>query len=277
VPVDAASTRSRPDLSLEGRTAVVTGATRGIGRAVARALAAAGARVVLVGRSTEDRPNSTLPGTLEAAVAGLREAGAEVMAIQADMGSPEDTQRVIDETIDAYGGCDLLVNNAAFMPSGPVLSSPSHRWSNVLRINAVAPLQLCQGFVPGMLDRGFGRVLNVSSGASVAAPPDLFFYGASKACLDRLTLALDAEAGGRGVTFNSVQVGAVATEQFRYSAGAGILERQGTGIAEAPFDPADVADAFVWLLRQPDGFSGQVVTFPDLVDLGALRLPTGTS
>ncbi len=122
----------------------------------------------------------------------------------------------------------MLVNNAAFVPSGPILEMPSRRWLSVLRINAVAPLQLIQGFGPGMRDRRGGRVLNVSSAASVSSPPDLFMYGSSKAILDRLTTDLHVEAGGGGVAFNAVRVGAVATEQWHYSNKSGILDRQGT-------------------------------------------------
>lgn len=260
---------SSTDETLAGRVAVVTGATRGIGRAVARALAAADARLVLVGRSTNEHPNSTLPGTLEEAAEELRASGAEVLTINADLGSPDDTDRIAETTLAAFGGCDILVNNAAFMPSGPVLGMPSRRWLAILRINAVAPLQLCQALVPGMFERGWGRVLNVSSGASNGGPPDLFMYGSSKHCLDRLTVSLHAEAGGRGVAFNAVQVGTVATEMYFHSAQTGILERQGT-VIERIFDPAAVADAFVWLLRQPADYSGRVLTFDDLIALDVL-------
>ncbi|MBW8826009.1 MAG: SDR family oxidoreductase [Acidobacteria bacterium] len=266
------STIDADEGDLAGRVAVVTGATRGIGRAVARTLAAAGARVVVVGRSTNEHPNSTLPGTLEEAAEELRGIGADVLAVNADLGSPEETDRVVDETLSAFGRCDILVNNAAFMPSGPVLGMPSRRWLAILRINAVAPLQLCQSLVPGMLERGWGRVLNVSSGASNGGPPDLFMYGSSKQCLDRLTVNLHAEAGDRGVAFNAVQVGAVATEMHLYSAQAGILERQGT-VVEKTFDPAAVADAFLWLLRQPSPYSGHVLSFDDLIALGVLSPP----
>jgi NAD(P)-dependent dehydrogenase (short-subunit alcohol dehydrogenase family) len=260
-----------PAGSLEGRVAVVTGATRGIGRATARALGRQGARLVLVGRSTSEHPNRVLPGTLEEAQDEFQREGLDVVTIEADLGSPEDTQEIVDTTLGSWGGCDVLINNAAFMPSGPILEMPSRRWLAVLRINAVAALQLIQGFVPGMLERGWGRVLNVSSGASTGSPPDLFMYGSSKALVDRLTTDLHAEVGGRGVAFNAVRVGAVATEQWHYSNDSGILERQGTGREAQVFEPSDVADAFVWLVGRSSEFSGRVLSFDDLVELGALQ------
>jgi NAD(P)-dependent dehydrogenase (short-subunit alcohol dehydrogenase family) len=266
-----------PAESLEGRVAVVTGATRGIGRATAVALGRQGARLVLVGRSTSEHPNRVLPGTLEEARAEFRREGLDAVTIEADLGSPDDTQRVVDTTLDSLGRCDVLVNNAAFMPSGPILEMPSRRWLAVLRINAVAALQLIQGFVPGMLEREWGRVLNVSSGASTGAPPDLFMYGSSKALVDRLTTDLHDEAGARGVAFNAVRVGAVATEQWHYSNDSGVLERQGTGRDSQVFDPSDVASAFVWLVGQPPELSGRVLSFDDLVELGALRPPAGVA
>ncbi len=259
--------------SLDGRVAVVTGATRGIGKATAMALGRRGVRLVLVGRSTAEQPNRVLPGTLEQAQDHFRRNGLDAITVEADLASPEDTGRIIEATFDAFGRCDILVNNAAFMPSGPILQMPSRRWLSVLRINAVAALQLIQGFVPGMLQRGWGRVLNVSSGASTGSPPDLFMYGSSKTLLDRLTSSLHEEAGGHGVAFNAVRVGAVATEQWHYSNGSGILERQGAGQDSLVFDPDSVAEAFVWLMQQPGERSGDVLDFDNLIDLGVLEPP----
>jgi NAD(P)-dependent dehydrogenase (short-subunit alcohol dehydrogenase family) len=262
-----------PAGSLAGRVAVVTGATRGIGRATARSLGRRGAQLVLVGRSTAERPNRVLPGTLEEAGEEFRADGLEAITVAADLGSPEDTERILEATLGSFGRCDVLVNNAAFMPSGPILKMPWRRWQSVLRINAVAALQLIQGFVPGMLEREWGRVLNVSSGASTGAPADLFMYGSSKTLVDRLTIDLHAEAGGSGVAFNAVRVGAVATEQWHYSNSSGILDRQGTGRDGAVFDPAAVGEAFAWLIEQPGDWSGQVLTFEDLIERGALQPP----
>lgn len=255
---------------LDGKVAVITGATRGIGRATARALGQRGASVVLVGRSTTEHRNRVLPGTLEEAREELTGEGIDVVTVPADLGSPEDTDRVVELTLAELGRCDVLVNNAAFMPSGPILEMPSRRWQAVFRINAVAPLQLIQGFAPGMFERGWGRVLNVSSAASLGGPPDLCIYGSSKAALDRLTTDLHVEAGGKGVAFNAVQVGAVGTEQWHYANEASILDRQGTSADEPVYDPGAVAEAFAWLILQPSDHGGHVHSFEDLIGLGAL-------
>lgn len=260
---------------LDGKVALITGATRGIGRATAHALGRRGASVVLVGRSTAEHRNRVLPGTLEEAAAALTAEGIDVLTIPADLASPEDTDHVIERTIAERGGCDILVNNAAFMPSGPLLEMPSRRWLAVFRINAVAPLQLIQGFAPGMFERRWGRILNVSSGASAGGPPDLSMYGSSKTALDRLTTDLAVEIRGRGVAVNAVQVGAVATEQWHYANESSILERQGTKPGGPVYRPEAVADAFTWLIAQDSDRSGQIYTFADLIALGALE-PTAT-
>lgn len=121
-----------------------------------------------------------------------------------------------------------------------------------------------------MFERGWGRVLNVSSGAAVQAPPDLFVYGSTKSALDRLTLDLHNEAAGRGVAFNAVRVGAVATEQWQYASRSKILERQGTETDTPVYDPIAVAEAFAWILERPADESGSVYSFDDLIRLGAL-------
>jgi NAD(P)-dependent dehydrogenase (short-subunit alcohol dehydrogenase family) len=263
--------------SLAGRVAVVTGATRGIGRATARSLGQRGARLVLVGRSTTEHPNRVLPGTLEEAGDEFQSEGLEATTVAADLGSADDTERILEATLGSFGRCDVLVNNAAFMPSGPILKMPWRRWQSVLRINAVAALQLIQGFVPGMLERQWGRVLNVSSGASTGAPADLFMYGSSKTLLDRLTTDLHAEAGGHGVAFNAVRVSAVATEQWHYANDSGILDRQGTGPDAAVFNPAAVGEAFAWLIEQPGECSGHLFSFNELIERGALQPPSVVS
>lgn len=264
-----------PDVgALDGRVAVVTGSTRGIGRATARALGRRGARVVLVGRSTAESPNRVLEGTLEQAADELTAIGVEVLTVAADLASPEDTDRIVDATLDRFGRCDVLVNNAAFMPSGSILEMPSRRWLAVLRINAVAALQLIQGFVPGMTGRSWGRVLNVSSLSSGGASPDLFMYGSSKTLLDRLTTDLDVETGGHGVAFNAVRVGAVATEQWNYASQSQILERQGTGPGEPLFEPEAVGEAFAALILKPSEWSGHVLTFEELIAMGVLAPAT---
>src|SRR6516225_4748273 len=109
---------------LDGAVAVVTGSTRGIGRAVASALGRAGADVVVVGRSGSASPDPRLPGTVDEMVAELATEGVEALAIQADLSDPDLTERIVERSLAWRGRCDVLVNNAAFTSNGPIMSVP---------------------------------------------------------------------------------------------------------------------------------------------------------
>src|SRR5262245_15845595 len=149
------------EFDLNGAVVVITGATRGIGREAAFVFGRAGAHVVIVGRTTDEAPNALLPGTLESVVAELEAEGIDARAVRADLLDEEQTQSIVDQTLAAYGRCDVLVNNAAYTSNGPILQVPYGRWQKAMRMQVIAPLQLAQGFVPGMLERGVGLVLYI--------------------------------------------------------------------------------------------------------------------
>ena len=140
--------------SLQGAVAVVTGATRGIGRATADVLGRAGADVVVVGRSTRDRPDKFAAGTLEDVVEELAGDGIAALGVQADLTVAEQVDDVVIKTMEWRGRCDVLVNSVAYASNGPILSVPSHRWHLGFQAQVITPIQLCQGFVPGMLESG---------------------------------------------------------------------------------------------------------------------------
>lgn len=263
---------------LAGAVAVVTGATRGLGRATATALADAGARVVVVGRSTHDAPHRMLPGTLEEAAADLRDRGAEVLAVQADLNQRDDAQRVVDEVLAWAGRCDVLVCNASYTPAGDFFAVPASRWTTGWNITVLSSVILLQGFLPGMLERGRGRVTAVGSRAArYAAEPAPgstegedsqvpLLYGVSKAALERLIVGLHDSYGGRGVSFTNLRSGPFASESFEVMSGptgfAGAKDRVNT--------PAEVAAALRWLITQPESLSGHIVDFPWLQARGVL-------
>ena len=163
---DTMTAGSDDTFELDGAVCVVTGATRGIGRVTARTLGAAGAHVVIVGRSTRERPDSFAPGTLEEVEAELAEQDVPVLAVQADLTDPAQVDLVIERTFEWRGRCDVLVNNAAYTSNGSILKVPPRRWQTGFQMQVATPLQLCQAFVPGMLERHNGRVLNVGTRAA---------------------------------------------------------------------------------------------------------------
>jgi gluconate 5-dehydrogenase len=251
---------------LRGEVAVVTGATRGIGRQTALALGKAGARVVVVGRTRNDAPHPVLPGTLESVVGELEALGVEARPIQADLTDGEATQRIVDQTLDWYGRCDVLINNAAFTSNGGILDVPWRRWERGFRAQVIAPLQLVQGFVPGMLERGVGRVVNVSSEAAISLDSGVALYSVTKQAMERLNDYLHHELGGQGVSFNVLRIDVgVTTETWRYvydTQGAEVATLGGT-VTETT-TPEQVASQIEWMVRQPVSWSGNIMRCRDV-------------
>lgn len=192
--------------TLDGRVALVTGAGRGIGRATALALGDAGARVALVSRTRAE---------LEEVAATLGAAGAETPAvIVADMRDPAQIGEAVRSTVAKLGPAEILVNNAAVVwPLGPTTTLDPLRWEEAFQINVFAVLRLTQEVLPAMLDLGWRRIVNVSSGI-VAVPGAMVganAYVAGKAALEAHSLNLAAELHDTGVTVNAFRPGAVDT------------------------------------------------------------------
>jgi citronellol/citronellal dehydrogenase len=199
---------------LAGRRALVTGASRGIGAAVARRLAAEGADVALVARTLDAHP--TLPGSLRETAAAVEAHGRRVAVVVADLSDPEDRDRVVPEAVAGLGGpLDVLVNNAAAAIYQPLLDYPLRRRRLTFELNVHAPLDLAQAAVPAMVERGEGWVVNLTSASAKHTPGPPYpadglrstigIYGASKAALDRVTNALAVELEGTGVRVNAVE------------------------------------------------------------------------
>ncbi len=192
----------------QGRRAVVTGASRGIGAAIAEQLAADGADVAIVARTAEQHP--TLAGSLSSTAERMRAHGGKVAVIVADLGADSDRARIIPEAEQGLGGpIEILVNNAAAAIYQPLATYPLRRRKVVFEVNVHAPLDLAQAVIPGMLAAGEGWIVNVSSATArmvfTSDTARLAVYGASKAALNQLTLALAAELSGTGIRINTVE------------------------------------------------------------------------
>jgi len=190
-------------------TVVITGASRGLGAALAETVAQRGANLVLCARGGED---------LEAVAERCRVHGAQVVALTADVSDARDVERLASTALDRFGVVDILVNNASSLGPTPLpqlSDAPAGLFDEVLRTNVVGPLRLTQALIGGMLLRQRGLVVNISSDAAVTGYPGWGLYGASKAALDALTRSWSAELEGTGVRVISIDPGDMDTAMHR--------------------------------------------------------------
>ncbi len=195
-------------IDLKGRTALVTGSTQGIGAAIATGLARAGARVGVNGRS---------PGRVEEAVERLRgEApGADLVPVAADVTGDEGAR----QAVDALGQVDILVNNLGIFESADPLEISDEEWLRYFEVNVLSAVRLTRLVLPGMTERGWGRVQNIASDSAIVIPAEMIHYGMSKTALLAVGRGFAKQAAGTGVTVNSVIAGPTHTggvEDFVY-------------------------------------------------------------
>lgn len=188
---------------LRGRVAAVTGASSGVGRTLAEALASHGAAVVLIARR-RDR--------LEEAVAAIEAAGARAAYLEADLATREGIARCIQDASRAFGPPEILVNAAGINLRQPASEITDQDWDTTLGINLKVPFMLARGLVPDMKVKGWGRVINVASLQSVRAFPNSIAYGASKGGIVQLTRAMAEEWSRHGIACNAIAPGLFPTE-----------------------------------------------------------------
>ncbi len=197
----------------EGRTALVTGASRGIGAAIAERLAAEGADVVVVARTVDAHDH--LPGSLNETLARCRRYGTRVEAIAADLADGDDRATIVPRALELFDGrLDILVNNAAAAMYAPLSTFPLKRRRIIYEVNVHAPIDLAQAAVPQMIERGEGWIVNLTSASATHAPgppydmsgvsTTIAVYGSSKAALDRITNGYAVELWGSGVRINTI-------------------------------------------------------------------------
>jgi 3-hydroxybutyrate dehydrogenase len=208
---------------LHGRCAVVTGGGRGIGRQVARDLAAAGARVALAARTLAE---------VEAAAAEIRAAGGAALAVRADVARADDVRALFQQARAELGPASILVSAAGVAPSAPLVKTSDEVWHQALETNLSGPFYCLREALPAMVEAGWGRVVNVASIAARTGAPYIAAYAASKHGLLGLTRCAALEVATRGVTVNAVCPGYVDTPMV--DAGiARIVEKTGIPAAEA--------------------------------------------
>lgn len=220
-----------PTIDLAGKVAIVTGGTRGLGRDIAAALAAAGCKVAICGRNAPE----SVPANIEFHAVDVRD--------------PDAARAFVDEVVARHGRLDILVNNAGGSPAGKVEAASPRFIDAILKLNLVAPLYLAQAAHHHMAVAGGGSIVNIASVSGIRPSPETALYGAAKAGLLNLTQTLAQEWGGVGIRVNAIIAGLMATENAEATYGdeaaqAAVaasmpLGRMGTG--------QDLAGAVLWL------------------------------
>jgi NAD(P)-dependent dehydrogenase (short-subunit alcohol dehydrogenase family) len=191
------------NFDLTDKVALITGASRGIGLAIAEAYAIAGARVVLTSRKQD---------ALDTAAEEIGQAGGKALAIAAHTGDTEAVDNLVTRVVDEWGGIDILVNNAATNPHfGPFLSAEESHWDKILDVNVKGYFRLAKACIPIMRIRGRGKIINMASVAGLEPQPMMGVYCVSKAAVLMLTKVLAAEVGADNIQVNAIAPGFIKT------------------------------------------------------------------
>ncbi|MDO9711922.1 3-hydroxybutyrate dehydrogenase [Paracraurococcus lichenis] len=233
---DGTCPRLPMERTLQGRVALITGSSGGIGLGIARALAARGAGLMLNGR----RPAAEMADLCQALEAL---AAAPVHYLAADVGHPQASQRMTNMALEIFGRIDILVNNAGVQHVAPVGEFPIERWDDIIATNLTAAFLATRAVLPGMTARGWGRIVNIASAHALVGSPFKSAYVAAKHGLLGLTRVVALEAAEAGVTCNAVCPGYVRTP---------LVERQVAAQARAHGVAEDVVIRDVLLAQQPN-------------------------
>jgi 3-oxoacyl-[acyl-carrier protein] reductase len=227
---------------LKNKVAVITGASKGIGAAIAKHFAAEGAKVVVNYASSKESADEV--------VKDITDKGGIAIAIQADVSKEADVNRLFDATNTAFGGLDILVNNAVYQGYAPIELISLESFHSSFNVNVLGPILTIQAALKLFGDNG-GNIINISSGASKMPLPAASLYSATKAALDAITVSLSKELGAKNIRINSILPGATETEG---ATAAGVIagsEYERMFIANTPLGrrgkPDDIAKAAVFL------------------------------
>jgi NAD(P)-dependent dehydrogenase (short-subunit alcohol dehydrogenase family) len=244
---------------LSGRVALVTGGSRGLGKALARALAEAGADIVIASRHESE---------LTAAAAEIAQGlGGQARHLVADLGKRDQVERLAAEAIEVFGHVDILVDDAGVFPATPLAGLTDRMWDDTLQVNLTAGLALSRALAPGMRERRWGRIIQISSIAARAAAPDHMVYSVAKAAACAMIRGLALELGPYGITANAILPGPFRTEMSEQ----GLTDENRRLIAERTMlgrwgEPREIGGLVVLLASE----AGSYITGAELVIDGGL-------
>jgi NAD(P)-dependent dehydrogenase (short-subunit alcohol dehydrogenase family) len=244
---------------LQGKVALVTGASRGLGKAMALALARAGADVVVAARTTE--AGGVFSGTIHETAGQVTALGRRALSIRCDVTKDDQVEAMARGALAEFGRVDILVNNAGVGFVVPVAEMPVKRWDLVLAVNLRGTVLCSKALLPGMMERRSGSIINISSVLARRSVPGWAAYSTSKAAIDRFTVSLAEEVKGYNIAVNSLSPAAtVDTEGLTYVTKATPEEKADWATTEA------MERAAVYLAGlDADTFTGQVVTDQELL------------
>ncbi|MEZ6051109.1 MAG: 3-oxoacyl-[acyl-carrier-protein] reductase [Planctomycetaceae bacterium] len=250
-------------MKLEGRVALVTGGSRGIGRAVVEKLASEGAKVAFVYHSNADAAN--------AVVEELTSQGKEVSAFQADVASKEQADKVVEDVIAKWGKIDILVNNAGIIRDGLLAVMDPENWQAVIDTNLGSVYNFCHAVMRPMMSERYGRIVNISSVSAEYGNQGQVNYAASKGGMQGLTRCLATEIGRRNITVNAVAPGFIATDMTEAIRNAAEGEIKKRIPVRRLGQPEDIANAVLFLASEDASYiTGHVLTVDGGLTLGGV-------
>jgi NAD(P)-dependent dehydrogenase (short-subunit alcohol dehydrogenase family) len=240
-------------MSLQGTVVIITGASRGIGRALAVGFAAEGATVVAAAR-TQRLGEGSAEGSLEETVRQITDAGGKAIAAQCDVADEAQVKALVDRTLAEAGPIDVLINNAGILLSGLLTEIDTAAWDQAMAVNVRGPFLTCKYVLPGMIERRKGNIINITSRAAGRDDVNRLPYAATKAALERLTLNLAMDMKSHNIAVNILGPGLIQSRPL--APGQEPTNRDGR-VAEAP---ETVVPAALWLAQQTaENFTGRVV------------------